>query len=521
MAHLKTKTKKRQTHSADDEMKVNKSTGRKVPPKPVLPSGFEEDPLSNITVPRAGTERIHTTSGRDLKTGKVIPSERSNEETRLRETTFMTIAEGDAQELANDIQSAGLLFPVQSSRPSFIPNTRISPAERAFNAMRDPSSIDPDPLGVGVFDGGRRPPTRSPPEIPERITRHTTDIPNVQVTIEQLGQPERIDRRITEVPVVHQSFENPSPFNGRDLMMGGDLSSRDMRSISDSVGGIPPTYVDHLAPESEISRRALDRERFHGVNPRDMSVQDVQDIERMREQEHKDDANRVSDIVDEIEILSGGQNDSLMGAQDLVDPNGKPQEDDQRGHAESGLRRGREAHSIQEIDLENIQQGIDEFFNDDALGGGITDNLASIGRRFGEAIPTVRHLADDADAIMKSAESISTTIRDLTGLSDKDGRWFSKDDKLEKDLDVEERMGDMNRIPVNKDVMSNLGKFNPFLNTGNSLMMSQGASLGSIGRIRKEDIQYRQPNRSFKGDAVNLARLGRQTAIKNEHEFEP
>lgn len=459
---------------SDDEMKVDKKSGKKVPPLPNVDIGADElsvlfDEL-NINTPRSASRPI--------------------------------------------------------PRPSSVrvPSTRLSAAERAFNAMRDPSSIDTDPLGVGVFDEGRRKPsapTRFPPDIPEQISRHTTDIPNVQVTIEQMRQPDRIDRRITEKPVVHTSFEHSTPFTGNDLMMGGDLSSRDLNSINDSSGGLPPSYVDHLAPESEISQRALDRERFHGVNPRGMSVQDVQQIDNMREQEHKDDVNRVSDIVDEIEILSGGNNDSLMGAQDLVDPNGRQQEDDRRGHAESGLRRGREAHSIQEIDLENIQQSIDEFFNDEALGGGITDDLASIGRRFGEAIPTVRHLADDADAIMQSAESITTTIRDLTGLSDKDGKWFSKDDKLEKDVDVEERMGDMNKIANNKDVMSNLGKFNPFLNTGNSLMMSQGASLGSIGRIRKEDIKYRQPNRSRKGDAVNLARLGRQTAITQENEFEP
>lgn len=228
--------------------------------------------------------------------------------------------------------------------------------------------------------------------------------------------------------------------------------------------------------------------------------------------EHKDDTQRVYDMVNEVEVLSGGNKDSLMDANDLVDEN---KHDDPRGHATSGLDRGRMAHAVQEIDLENMEASLNQFFEENGRDG-ISDDVSSIGRRFGETIPSVRGMGGDA---MSGADSIMGTISALTGLSDQDGSWFSPDKELEKNVDMNERMSGANKIPMNKDTRDNIGKFNS-MNAGNKLLMSQGASLGTIAEMRSKSIEYQQPSRRVKGNAINLVRLGRQTQHRIDNEFE-
>ena len=51
--------------------------------------------------------------------------------------------------------------------------------------------------------------------------------------------------------------------------------------------------------------------------------------------------------------------------------------------------------------------------------------------------------------------------------------------------------------------------------------MSQGASLGTISEMRKKEINYKQPNRKFKNDAVGLVRMGMRTAQLMDNEYAP
>jgi len=335
------------------------------------------------------------------------------------------------------------------------------------------------------------------------------------------GRVQKVNKDLRQ-PIPRRNV--PRPFD-RTRQISGSIVNRPLQQAG---GGLPRTYVDHLAPESHISQEAHDREEYKGSNPRDNTTEDLRLIEALRLQEHEDDANRVRDIVQEVEILSGGQNDSLMDGQDLVDENKNDPDDNPRGHSRSGIQRGRDAHAVREIDLENIEQSLmpqeGKYEREDKYDNPF-DDYASIGRRFGQAIPRVRGIFnaedDDDESVMTASDSIMSTISGLTDLSDQDGSWFSKDKDLDKNIDINERMSGLNKIPMNKDTQSEIGKYNPMMNAGNKLLMSQGASLGTINEMRKKQVQYKQPNRRFKNNAVNLVRLGNQTNIKMNQEYDP
>ena len=336
----------------------------------------------------------------------------------------------------------------------------------------------------------------------------------VRSTKAKAGRVQKVDKDLRQ-PIPRRNV--PRPFGNTSSISGSVVN----RPLQQAGGGLPRAYRDHLAPESQISQEALDREEYKGANPRGWTPDELRVIEQLRQEEYEDDAFRVRDIVDEVEILSGGPNDSLMDGQDLVDENKHETGDNPRGHASSGLDRGRKSHAVREIDLESIDSSVNDFFD----GGekGISDDVSSIGRRFGQAIPRVRSFADDDDdeSVMSASDSIMSSITGLTDLSDKDGSWYSKDNDLEKDVDVNERMAVLNKIAINKDTHAEIGKFNPMMNTGNKLLMSQGASLGTISEMRKNEIAYKQPNRKYKGNAVNLVRMGNRTAQLLDNEYAP
>lgn len=326
------------------------------------------------------------------------------------------------------------------------------------------------------------------------------------------GRVQKVDNDLRQ-PIPRRNV--PRPFGSTSSISGSVVN----RPLQQAGGGLPRAYIDHLAPESQISQEALDREEYKGADPRGLSPGELRSIEQLRRQEYEDDANRVRDIVDEVEILSGGQNDSLMGGQDLVDEEKHETGDNPRGHAPSGLDMGRKAHAVREIDRENIDSSLTNFFKGEEKV--ISDDVSSIGRRFGQDIPRFRSLADDDESVMSASDSIMSSITGLTDLSDKDGSWYSKDNDLEKDVDVNERMSVLNKIAMNKDTQTEIGKFNPMMNTGNKLLMSQGASLGTISEMRKKEIEYKQPSRKYKGNSVNLVRAGMRTAQLLDNEYAP
>ena len=454
-----------------------------------------DDPLGIIT-PLSDRDRYYGQSGRRFG-GEIIRSQ-ADQEREAYQDAYLT----DDEEFKREIDD-------------------VTDFEEGVDYIRRPSM-----------------PSRRPPSRPEKGILKTTEQPDVQIaTVRDDAQlQEQIDslldeykqaeidyfRSIKAKPDREEKYAEgwrdrkvPRPFDSTSSISGSVVN----RPLQQAGGGLPRAYRDHLAPESQISQEALDREEYKGANPRGWTPDELRVIEQLRQEEYEDDAFRVRDIVDEVEILSGGPNDSLMDGQDLVDENKHETGDNPRGHASSGLDRGRKSHAVREIDLESIESSVNDFFEGEEKG--ISDDVSSIGRRFGQAIPRVRSFADDDESVMSASDSIMSSITGLTALSDKDGSWYSKDNDLEKDVDVNERMAVMNKIAINKDTQTEIGKFNPMMNTGNKLLMSQGASLGTISEMRKNEIAYKQPNRKYKGNAVNLVRMGNRTAQLLDNEYAP
>lgn len=380
-------------------------------------------------------------------------------------------------------------------------------------------------------------PTRPPPDRPDKIIKTETLKPKVETSvIVQNDEPMSKFKESSEYAIKAKA----SSIIARDLsqeakqyaddtsnilsensqqFISGSQVNKSLTSNSDDM--IPNVYNDHITPESQISLEANDREEFKGANPRELNSEELKEIYRLRAEEYENDAKRVFDIVDEVELLSGGQNDSLMDATDLVDDNKHETDDDPRGHSKSGLDRGRDAHKITEINLEDMEASLNDFFMSQEQK--VSDDLPSIGRRFGQSIPSYRDFSNDFDtqSMTSDADSIMSSISGLTDLSAQNGSWFSNDSDLDNDTDLTQRMSMMNKIPINKQTQSNIGKFNPMMNAGNRLLMSQGASLGTINEMRNKEINYKQPTRKIKNNGVNLIRLGNQTAIKINQEFDP
>jgi hypothetical protein len=405
-----------------------------------------------------------------------------------------------------------------------------------------PSETPTDSHGVMTLSGQKPttskvqfpPPKRTPPGHPVNLPQ-TMNIPHhfLDMFKEQREQASYMsdmsdmsdfdedENDPSPTPVRRATRANPvrrpsrTPFRRSGFMDGSPLADRPLQG---SNAGLPETYIDHLSTESHVSQSAHDKEQHKGVNARELTASDLRTMEQMEEDERASDRLRATNMVEEVEILTGGSNDSLMDGGDLqkneeqqkYDGDGN---DNPLGYSTSGLDRGRQARPITEIDLESIEQSLDDLFSVDNDRGEFDGNISSIGRRFGAGVPSVRDVAtDDGGSIMSS-------ISGLSDLASQDGSWFSKDKDLDKDVDINERMAGANKVPMNKDFQ--IGKYNANMNAGNKLLMSQGASLGTISDMRKKDVDWKQPNRTTKNNQVGLVRMGNRTALVQNQEFDP
>lgn len=447
------------------------------------PDKINMDPLGIMT-PERYRDRYYNQSGRTIG-GDRIPSQRTNERIAFEET----------YDNDNEFQ-------------------------REIDEVSDFDEIDHPPAPIM--------PTRAPPKRPTRVTMSQT-MPNMpsnstltrgmpsQSTSMQLRTPERN----ADVALI-QRKESVNPFDRNNFVGGTNFYDPSMRSADSSV---PNVYNDSLAPESAISQSAYDRELYNGVEAYGRTPSDFRDIDRMRRDEIRDDASRGVDMVNEHQILSGGRNNSLFNGSDIGVPDNEErkhddEDEERRGYSISGVDRGNRASSITDLDLESAQAFVDRVFDEDN-NRLFNDDVSSIGRNFGDSIPQYRDYDDDNRSIMSGADSIMSSISNIADLSSQDGSWFSKDKDLDKDVDVNDRMSGGNKIAMNKDMRNSIGKYNPNVLAGNKLLMSQKASLGTIGELRKKDVNWKQPNRSFKNTQVDLIRLGNKTQIELSQQFDP
>ena len=77
----------------------------------------------------------------------------------------------------------------------------------------------------------------------------------------------------------------------------------------------------------------------------------------------------------------------------------------------------------------------------------------------------------------------------------------------------------MNRQRVQNPNFRAQNKWNPTIGRGNKLILSTAPN--SLQTIRDAQIPYRQPGRQFRGNAVNLVRLGNQTSTRILNQYQP
>ena len=86
--------------------------------------------------------------------------------------------------------------------------------------------------------------------------------------------------------------------------------------------------------------------------------------------------------------------------------------------------------------------------------------------------------------------------------------------------DLIRRMKGVNRTNTNFKDFKKKQKWNPTTGRGNKLKGIKTMS-NSLSSIREAQIPYKQPNRSYKGDAVNLVRMGNSTITKIINQYQP
>ena len=321
------------------------------------------------------------------------------------------------------------------------------------------------------------------PEEKDEIERHNMLGDEIVSDFSDDEYPEDFDRGRRAPPP-------PRPYQGNNAIQG---AGQILRMRNDNVAQ-PRAGRERGVEVDNIVVNALDDEEFIGVNARGLGGRDIEVMERVRHRNYEEDNNKVAVIAREVEVLSGGNNDSLMNANDInreeKDPNAGNNREEKVGEERydaSGLQRGRNAHAVVEIDAENVSESMSRFNEAHGSSRRISDNDASIGRGFGINDGRMRAHPDD---VIKVADSIMSSLDGLMKQRDQDGSWGSFDKKLEQNRDLNERMGMMNKVAMNKS-------------------------------MRDTVIKYRQPNRSFRNNAKDLLRNGSKTFSLIENEFEP
>lgn len=280
----------------------------------------------------------------------------------------------------------------------------------------------------------------------------------------------------------------------------GSMSIKPISSISrNNEDSFQKTYNDTIVPESSLQQLALDMEEYKGVDPHNLTQKDRDYIENQRAIEYKDDIQRIYDRVDEAEILSGGDRDSLFSATDLnLDGQGDSLYPDEK-HFMSAYERGQNMHAIKEVDLDNFD------FSDYKSNEG---------------------LDEDKSSLFRGSEGIMSSIKALTELSaDDGGSWFSEDKSMAEYITPEQRMASINKARFDNDIREKLGKYNARgAGSNNKMLLATGASLSTLNEMRKGDegtSDYKQPSRSYKGNAVKLVRNSRRKGILMEQQYDP
>ena len=394
---------------------------------------------------------------------------------------------------------------------------------REMETLDPQSIIEPSVLVDRTQEGRLRRGESNIGQIREMETVEPSLLPGYGIAEIQTGKPARPKRLPPRRPFPQYEEEKHDDF-GTDDMDGGQKNKQledNVLKTEKPLNG--PQVLSDL--ESSID---LFTDLFK-MMPENKDIFEFYENLRRQDQNQADEL--LNDIIQEVEILSGANRDSLFNAQDLKQT---PSVNDENGFPLSGQQRGQSARHLTDIDESKLDMpGRNERAGGISLvdvdGVNVWRNKNMVNRPGQEAPGSIE-------------ETIRNNIKLSEGWSARYGeqdRGFIRDQYASQDSRSDLMM---------QSAQKRLNKWNPYMGstyTGimrdsgmgdiqlppETMQMSgdrvvqgginvpQGVAPLSIERVRAEPSGYRQPDRKYKGNAVELIRQSNRTSQALANEF--
>jgi hypothetical protein len=329
-------------------------------------------------------------------------------------------------------------------------------------------------------------------------------------------------------------------FDNYDLMSGGVNAGLETKSKKDEESvpiKLPDEFRDYeFLLDSKIKDNAISREMFKGINPNAIIDSGNEELiaayfAKMNELSNEQDNKEINEAVENIEILSGGNKDTLFGATDLLTTRGnlnvRFNQDlpDNIPDNPAPIERGRDARAIPEVNIDAInRENRADYATTIASGLGV---LGSAYRGiFGKNdIAPARGQNDILEDINQNIRLIGK--RGIYG----DDKSLKIDDELYEGTTLDKRLSSLSEFK-NQRI---LGEKNPQMldqhaeatqddALRNAMAFNKGVSGAqgaSLQQLRQAEFAYKQANRRVAHDGRQFIRGGRGTQIKIDNEFEP
>ena len=329
-------------------------------------------------------------------------------------------------------------------------------------------------------------------------------------------------------------------FDNYDMMSGGVNAGLETKTKKDEESvpiKLPDEFRDYeFILDSKIKDNAEARELFKGINPNAIIDSGNEELiaayfAKMNDLSNEQDNREINEAVENIEILSGGNKDTLFGATDLLTTRGnlnvRFNQDlpDNIPDNPAPLERGRDARSIPEVNVDAInRENRADYATTIASGIGVLGN-AYRGIFGKNDIPASRGQNDILEDINQNIRLIGK--RGIYG----DDKSLKTDDDMYEGTTLDKRLSSLREFR-NQRI---LGEKNPEM-LGQHAQASQddalreammfnrgvsGAQGATLQQLRQQEFAYNQANRRVSHDGRQFIRGGRGTQIKIEQEYDP
>jgi hypothetical protein len=332
-------------------------------------------------------------------------------------------------------------------------------------------------------------------------------------------------------------------FDKTNEMSGGVSAGLTTSKLQSENYKTPEIFNDNeFILDSKITENAMSREMFKGINPNSLNGDGEFTEEEMakffsnlNEINNRQDDAEIGNALNNIEILSGGTNDSLFGTQDLTTTQGANQpsqrgafQEDMPDHEEfnpAPISRGRNAQALREVDPDAISRQ-DRIENATTIGLGVGILGNSFRGIFGKNdIPATRQtdILSDFNQNMRLVGKRGMYGNNEVGFKDNDlYEGFSFDNRV-KGLSGYDYARDYNSVNGIRDpymLQKEPQKLDASALT-EALAFNRGTVQGaSLPQLRQEEFDYKQANRYTKHDGRAFIRGGKRTGILLDNEFE-